>query len=108
MKKPGNAGGAKARQEGGCVESMVKQAELPIVEETSKQGREAECQKWSWVEAEVWTQRMLTTLETGVKGGRWFSLIDKVYQKAESGSGVAKGTPTERSRWSGWPKYPEV
>ena len=35
MKKPGNAGGAKARQEGGCVESMVKQAELPIVEETS-------------------------------------------------------------------------
>ena len=60
---------------------MVKQAELPIVEETSKQGREAECQKWSWVEAEVWTQRMLTTLETGVKGGRWFSLIDKVYRK---------------------------
>ena len=81
MKKPGNAGGAKARQEGGCVESMVKQAELPIVEETSKQGREAESQKWSWVEAEVWTQRMLTTLETGVKGGRWFSLIDKVYRK---------------------------
>ena len=25
---------------------MVKQAELPIVEETSKQGREAECQRW--------------------------------------------------------------
>ena len=46
MKKPGNAGGAKARQEGGCVESMVKQAELPIVEEPSKQGREAECQRW--------------------------------------------------------------
>ena len=55
MKKPGNAGGAKARQEGGCVESMTKQEELSKVEETPKQGREAESQKWSWVEAEVWT-----------------------------------------------------
>ena len=70
MKKPGNAGGAKARQEGGCVESMTKQEELSKVEETPKQGREAESQKWSWVEAEVWTERMLTTLETGVKGGK--------------------------------------
>ena len=26
-----------------------------------KQGREAESQKWSWVEAEVWTERMLTS-----------------------------------------------
>ena len=52
MKKPGNAGGAKARQEGGCVESMMKQEELSKVEETPKQGREAESQKWSWVEAE--------------------------------------------------------
>ena len=46
----------------------------------SKQGREAESQKWSWVEAEVWTERMLTPLETGVQGGKWFSLIDKVYR----------------------------
>ena len=27
----------------------------------------------------VWTERMLTALEEGVKGGKWFSLIDKVY-----------------------------
>jgi len=26
----------------------------------------------------VWTARMLTALEEGVKGGVWFSLIDKV------------------------------
>jgi len=31
------------------------------------------------VEATVWTERMLATLEAGVKGGKWFSLIDKVY-----------------------------
>ncbi len=34
---------------------------------------------WSWVEANVWTERMLTALEQGVKGGTWFSLFDKVY-----------------------------
>lgn len=34
--------------------------------------------RWSWVEPAVWTDRMLRTLETGVKGGKWFSLIDKV------------------------------
>ena len=49
---------------------MTKQEELSKVEETPKQGREAESQKWSWVEAEVWTERMLTTLGTGVKGGK--------------------------------------
>ena len=27
----------------------------------------------------VWTERMLTALVKGVKGGKWFSLIDKVY-----------------------------
>jgi len=38
--------------------------------------------QWSWVEPSVWTERMLTALETGVKGGKWFSLIDKVYRKS--------------------------
>jgi RNA-directed DNA polymerase len=35
--------------------------------------------RWDWVEPAVWTERMLTALETGVKGGKWFSLMDKVY-----------------------------
>jgi len=35
--------------------------------------------RWAWVEPAVWTERMLTALEAGVKGGVWFSLIDKVY-----------------------------
>ncbi len=35
--------------------------------------------RWAWVEAEVWTERMLTALEQGVIGGQWHSLIDKVY-----------------------------
>lgn len=28
----------------------------------------------------VWTERMLAALETGVKGGKWYSLMDKVWQ----------------------------
>jgi RNA-directed DNA polymerase len=32
-----------------------------------------------WVEPMVWTERMLAALEQGVKGGKWFSLIDKVH-----------------------------
>jgi RNA-directed DNA polymerase len=34
--------------------------------------------RWAWTEPTVWTERMLTALEQGVKGGVWFSLIDKV------------------------------
>ncbi len=35
--------------------------------------------RWAWAEPSVWTDRMLTALEQGVRGGVWFSLIDKVY-----------------------------
>ena len=30
-------------------------------------------------EPAIWTKRMLATLEQGVKGGKWYSLIDKLY-----------------------------
>ena len=33
---------------------------------------------WDWVERSIWTERMLTALDQGVKGGKWFSLSDKV------------------------------
>ncbi len=35
--------------------------------------------RWGWVERVVWTERMLGALETGVRGGKWHSLYDKVY-----------------------------
>jgi RNA-directed DNA polymerase len=35
--------------------------------------------RWQWVEPCAWTVRMLTTLEQGVKGEKWFRLIDKVF-----------------------------
>src|SRR5512139_2866071 len=45
----------------------------------AKQGREVAPQ-WEWTEASVWTERMLAALERGVKGGKWFSLMDKVWK----------------------------
>lgn len=36
--------------------------------------------RWAWTEPTIWTARMLTALEVGVKGGKWFSLIDKVHR----------------------------
>lgn len=46
----------------------------------AKQVGEAE-PRWGWVEPCVWTDRMLTALDLGVKGGQWFSLIDKAYRE---------------------------
>ena len=52
----------------------------PSVPARATQG--AEARDWSWVEASVWTDRMVSALENGVKGGRWYSLIDKVHVPA--------------------------
>ena len=35
----------------------------------------------AWMEASVWTPRMIEALDKGVEGGRWYSLIDKVHRK---------------------------
>lgn len=55
-------------------------------------------ERWVWVEASVWTDRMLTALEQGVKGGVWFSLSDKVWHRpnlwsAWSNTAANKGSP---------------
>ena len=42
----------------------------------AKRGGETGCKNWSWVEPCVWTERMLAALSEGVKGGKWFSLIN--------------------------------
>lgn len=47
------------------------------VPERAKQAGDVQA-RWCWVEPSVWTERMLTALEEGVKGGKWYSLIDKV------------------------------
>lgn len=46
--------------------------------------------RFAWAEPSVWTARMLTALESGVKGEKWFSLIDKVYALANLRSSFAR------------------
>jgi RNA-directed DNA polymerase len=45
------------------------------------QGGEALSTRWTWVEPSVWTTRMLVALQDGVKGGCWYSLMDKVWSR---------------------------
>ena len=71
------------------------------VPKRAKQAGEADAEillRWAWAEPTVWTRRMLIALEQGVKGGKWFSLIDKVYplpaleaafRKVEANKGAA-------------------
>ena len=51
----------------------------PTTVPEAKQAGEARA-RWEWVEPTVWTERMLSALEEGVKGGKWYSLMDKVYR----------------------------
>ena len=100
--------GKAARAKGGRkvkgMRSKPEQLNLPGVPR-AKQGREVD-PKWEWTEATVWTERMLATLERGVKGGRWYSLIDKVWKKetleraaravlSKKGAGGVDGQSTE-------------
>jgi RNA-directed DNA polymerase len=59
------------------------------VPERAKQAGEIRS-RWDWVEPSVWTERMLTALEEGVKGGKWFSLVDKVYALPNLRAGFKK------------------
>jgi RNA-directed DNA polymerase len=88
------------------VKSRDAERESVGVPETAKQADEVR-DRWSWVERRVWTERMLTALEDGVKGGKWFALIDKVYAprnlraafervKANGGSGGVDHVTVER------------
>lgn len=87
----------------------MKQSEsqAPAVPKMATQGAEAHGRDWSWVEASVWSERMLAALGNGVKGGKWFSLIDKVYRaetlraawqkvKANAGAAGVDGQSVER------------
>jgi hypothetical protein len=60
--------------------AMTKETKPSLVGGSSKQGGEVR-ERFSWAEPAVWTDRMLAALVMGVKGTKWFSLIDKVYRR---------------------------
>jgi len=57
---------------------MPEQGKAPSVPARATQGADIEGVAGPKVEALVWTPRMVSALIEGVKGGKWFSLIDKV------------------------------
>lgn len=86
--------------------SESEREETTVTPQETKQASLAPAE-WTWVDRSVWTDRMLAALENGVKGNRWFSLIDKVYrrqtlerswQRVRSNRGAAgvDGQSTER------------
>ena len=72
------------------VKDTQLQNKLPEVPR-AKQGREVG-PRWDWTEAEVWTERMLTSLERGIKGGKWYSLNDKIGKRENLERAVLKVT----------------
>jgi RNA-directed DNA polymerase len=56
----------------------MKSQRVSAVPERAKQGTDALDLHMGWAEGSIWTERMVSALVNGVKGGKWFSLVDKV------------------------------
>src|SRR5436189_6049671 len=77
---------------------MTQQAASGVPEKAT-QGAEARRRgQWWWAEASIWTDRMVSALGNGVKGGKWFSMVDKAirpttleaaWRKVERNKGAA-------------------
>jgi RNA-directed DNA polymerase len=52
----------------------------PVSVDETRQGTDGTSRERWWMEATIWTERMVSALGNGVKGGKWFSLIDKIYR----------------------------
>lgn len=71
------------------MNDQARQSEPAGVSARTKQAGDIRA-RWAWVEASVWSERMLTALEQGVKGGVWFSLMDKVMRPENLRSAFSK------------------
>jgi len=72
------AASREGRQEERSEKTSEMQETVSSVSVAAKQETDIRA-RWAWVEASIWTDRMLAALEDGVTGGKWFSLMDKVY-----------------------------
>jgi len=62
----------------------------PLEQEEAPTAQTDSPRQWNWVAGCVWTVRMLEALINGVKGGKWYSLMDKIW--------------TRRTLWTAWEK----
>ena len=91
-----NGRGAKVGQEGGSVKGRQKGTPPATVSARTKQAGEIRG-RWSWVEPCVWTERMLTALEKGVRGGKWSSTSTGLSGGGLSTSNTATGPRFDHS-----------
>jgi hypothetical protein len=75
--KSGNADGAKGDREANASSNKPCEEQPSRVPARDKQEGEDPWQRRG-AERAVWSEKMLAALENGVKGNKWFSLIDKV------------------------------
>ncbi len=75
--KSGNADGAKGGRKAEASNLIDRETTSAPVPSGDKQAEQA---LWDHYKAQrgVWSEKMLMALETGIKGKKWFSLIDKV------------------------------
>lgn len=68
-------------------------------------GRRAKPRAGMLAEASIWTERMVSALVNGVKGGKWYSVVDKVYvARAHSTPPGRKSGRTRVRAVRGWAK----
>jgi RNA-directed DNA polymerase len=91
----------------------AERQESPGSAKPAKQGTDAtvgRSHELGWAEASIWTERMVSALGNGVKGGKWFSLIDKVIRSTtlelawqhvarNKGAAGVDGQSVERFSW---------
>ena len=76
--KPGNAGGVKGCRKVDVQHKRGKRDYEPVTVPFSATPAGEPPSVADWANPSVWTDRMLNTLNQGVRGGKWHTLIDKV------------------------------
>lgn len=79
-KEAGESRWSEEAQESGCgMSKRRKRANEPVTVPFSATPAGEPPSVEEWANRSVWTDRMLDTLKAGVRGGKWHTLIDKVY-----------------------------
>jgi RNA-directed DNA polymerase len=70
-------------------------ATVPLAQQAGAEEDHAIRSRWRLAASCVWTVRMLTALEQGAKGTKWFRLIDKVYTERNLLAGFQQVTAND-------------
>ena len=110
MERGGQQNRSEGREAGRWRREVLEwsKSDAPGVPARLRKGQKPATATWWWAEASVWTERMVSALDNGVKGGKWFSLMDKVDPAGDPGSGVAECRAEQGGGRGGWPEHRAV